>query len=215
MNYKQTFAGKMGLQNFEDYIKFPKFLTIETCDYCNAKCVMCPKGMEKHGEHSGIMDDDTFLILLDELRSHADWINMICMNSDGEPLLDKKLAERIRRLKDIGIKHVYFSTNGALLSEEKIRELLRSKVDDIRISINGFTKGTYEKIMAGLKYEQVMNHIHCLIRMRDAMKSNTEIRLRMVEMDENACETEEWMTYWKGNVSKLTEVTIRPKPVAT
>ena len=156
---------------------------------------------------------------------------MVCLNSDGEPLLDKKIAERIRKLKDIGMKHVNISTNAQLLTKERAQELLEAGLDDIRISLDGFTKETFEKVRKGLNYDMVkenvlIDHVTAsgvtveintkeenvlnLIEMRNCMDSEMEIRIRMVELEENKAEREDWLAYWKSKVKDTDKVQLMP-----
>ena len=157
-----------------------------------------------------LMEDEVFDKILNELSRYNDWIEMICLNSDGEPLLDKKIALRIKKLKDIGIKRVNISTNGQLLTREKIRELLESGLDDIRISLDAFTKETFEKIRAGLNYDIVKRNVLNLIEMRNNANSDLEIRIRMVELEENIQEREAWLNFWQEKVGRTDKVQLMP-----
>lgn len=199
--YCDEIAKRIFLPQLEMCRYFPKYFTIETCNNCNAHCVMCPKG-RKGTDNLQVMEDELFDSIVSALTSHADWIEMICLNSDGEPLLDKKISERIRSLKDIGIKHINISTNGQLLTEENIYKLLESGLDDIRVSIDGFTKDTFESVRCGLNYETVLENTKNLIRMRNAANKKMSIRIRMVELEENRNERKEWMVYWQSLVDK-------------
>ncbi len=46
--YRSTYCGnlarKLKLRHLEECKYFPKYFTIETCNNCNARCIMCPKG---------------------------------------------------------------------------------------------------------------------------------------------------------------------------
>ena len=130
------------------------------------------------------MEDEVFDKILNELSRYNDWIEMICLNSDGEPLLDKKIALRIKKLKDIGIKRVNISTNGQLLTREKIR--------------------------AGLNYDIVKRNVLNLIEMRNNANSDLEIRIRMVELEENIQEREAWLNFWQEKVGRTDKVQLMP-----
>lgn len=207
--YCMELTKRMHVNNLDECFYFPKYLTIETCNNCNARCIMCPKGIKGTGNIQ-LMDDSIFNKVLVELSQYKDWIEMICLNSDGEPLLDKKLAQRIKALKNIGIKHINISTNGALLTKQKIQELIESGLDDIRISIDGYKKETYEKIRIGLDYDIVRENVLNLIKIRNAMLSNMSIRIRMVELEENIKEREDWLNFWSSQIGKIDKVQIMP-----
>ncbi len=207
--YCAELAKKLGFKDLKECLYFPKYFTIETCNNCNARCTMCLKG-QKGAKGMQIMEDALFDKIAEEMQDYHEWIEMICLNSDGEPLLDKKIAARIKRLKDIGIGHVNISTNAQLLTNEKIKEILDSGLDDIRISIDGFTKETYEKVRQGLNYDVVKENTLNLIQMRNQAKSGMQIRIRMVELEENAQERKEWLKYWQSKVSEKDKVQLMP-----
>lgn len=205
----EELAKRIFLNNLEECRYFPKYLTIETCNNCNAHCIMCPKG-QRGTKNVQLMEDTIFERIVKELEDYSEWIEMICLNSDGEPLLDKKIAERIKVLKSIGISHVNISTNAQLLTEEKVYQLLESGLDDIRISLDGYTKETFEKVRVGLNYDVVKKNVENLIRIRNQAKRNLSIRLRMVELEENKNERDAWMKYWNSIVSSSDKVQLMP-----
>ncbi len=197
------------LKDLSECEYFPKYVTIETVDGCNARCIMCPRGKE-NTKIFHYMDDETFDRIVEELKQYKDWIEMIVITGDGEPLLDKKLPDRIRKLKDIGIKYVHFSTNASLLTEEWVYRLYHSGVDDIRCSIDGFHKETYEAVRVGLNYDVVKENVLNFLRVRDELRWNIHVRIRMVGLDRNKEEQAEWMTYWKSKVWETDKVQIMP-----
>ena len=207
--YHRALAQKLGVGSLDECFYFPQYFTIETCNNCNAHCIMCPKGKKGLGDMQ-IMGDTLFEKIVSEIQSYREWVEMICLNSDGEPLLDKKIAARIKKLKDIGIKRVNISTNAQLLAEGRIQELLESGLDDIRVSIDGYSKETFEKVRRGLNFDVVKKNVLKLIQMRDDTKSNMDIRIRMVELEENEGERQEWMDYWRGHLRESDRVQIMP-----
>ena len=208
-SYCLELARKLHFKTLEECSHFPKYFTIETCNNCNARCIMCPKG-QKGTKSLQLMEDSVFERIAEELQEYSSWVEMVCLNSDGEPLLDKKIAERIRKLKDIGMKHVNISTNAQLLTKERAQELLEAGLDDIRISLDGFTKETFEKVRKGLNYDMVKENVLNLIEMRNCMDSEMEIRIRMVELEENKAEREDWLAYWKSKVKDTDKVQLMP-----
>lgn len=208
--YAEILEKRMFLDNLNDCEYFPKYFTIETCNNCNAKCIMCPKGL-KGTKKLELMEETLFDSIVEQLRDYSDWIEMICMNSDGEPTLDKFLSKRIKKLKDIGIKRVNISTNGQLLTDELIVKLIDSGLDDIRVSLDAYYEETYNKVRRGLDYKKVVENVKRLIEIRNEKNSNMEIRIRMVELDENVNERELWSTYWKTLTTDIDKVQIMPK----
>jgi len=76
----------------------------------------------------------------------------IHINAQGEPLLYAPLAELVKKLKKIkGVKTISMDTNGSLLTEKKVDELVKAGITRFNISMNAFSSSTAEKI-AGIAY---------------------------------------------------------------
>jgi MoaA/NifB/PqqE/SkfB family radical SAM enzyme len=125
---------------FEDLLRFPRYLEIETVNVCNARCPMCTIEDWERGAPS--MKDDLFKKVAGEVIEHAHELKRVSLYRDGEPLIDKKLADRCAVLKEGGVKNVSISTNVSLLTEEKSRDLLHAGLDTIIMSIDSLDKET-------------------------------------------------------------------------
>lgn len=202
-------AERIFLKDLKQCEYFPKYITIETVDGCNSRCLMCTRSQEE-GKPYHFMTDETFDKILDELKKYKDWIEMIIITGAGEPLLDRKLPERIHKLKEIGMKYIQFSTNASLLTEEWVYRLYESGIDDIRCSIDGFTKETYESVRVGLNFDVVKKNVLNFLKIRDELNWNIHVRIRMVGLDVNSNEQKQWMAYWKNKVWKTDRVQIMP-----
>lgn len=109
---------KLNLDKFEDYLRFPMYYEIETVNACNATCKMCTVNKwQKNG--NPFMNDTVFRKMANELIDNRDIVRTVNLSRDGEPLLDRKLEERITYLKEGGINHITFSTNASLLTEKR------------------------------------------------------------------------------------------------
>ena len=76
----------------------------------------------------------------------------IHINAMGEPLLYSPLADLIKGLKKIkNVKTISIDTNGSLLTESKVDELVKAGLTRFNISMNAFSAETAKKI-AGIPY---------------------------------------------------------------
>lgn len=173
---------------------FPPYVQLETSFVCNARCNMC---VVHKADRTAFMTDELFEKILTELSENVSSINRVTIQFCGEPLLDKKLEGRIRRLKDIGISAVFFGTNGSLLDSERAAILLDSGVDQIDFSVDGATAGIFEKIRIGLGFSEVVGNIKNFFEMRDKGKYETVIRLRYTIQQTNLHEVSDYLAYWK------------------
>lgn len=199
---------QLQIQQLSDAFVFPRYFEIETVRACNADCEMCTVREWKNKNQR--MSDVLFAKIAEELPKHAAWIRVICLSRNGEPLLDKRLPERIKLLKSIGIRSTSFSTNASLLDEKRSRALLEAGLDDIRFSIDGATKETFEKIRRGLSFEKIRDNCLRFIELRNATRAPTRIQVRMAVSASNQHEVDAWRTFWRARLSENDVVYSKP-----
>lgn len=203
-------AHRLEMNNLNECLYFPKYFQIETVTVCNAHCVMCPRSHGKVNLGTPFITDELFDKFALEVSTFSTWIEQICVTGMGEPTLDPKLPERIGLLKKAGIKKTNISTNGSLLSQELVLELINKGIDGIWISINGFSKKTYEKVQVGLDFDEVIKNTENLIRLREKFRPNMEIRIRSVILDENKNEVDKWLDFWSHKLKPQDRIYAKP-----
>ena len=190
---------RLGLEDLSNSLYFPKYFEIETIRGCNAHCTMCT--IQEWNNKNNKMDDYLFNKFLEEVSTYNKWVNRVCLSRNGEPLMDKTIAKKIYRLKDAGINYTMISTNASLLNEKRAIEIIDSGLDDIRFSIDGVTKETFEKIRNGLNYENVLENCLRFIGLRNSKGTKPIIQVRMVLQNENRDEEERFKEFWLSKVS--------------
>lgn len=166
---------------FEDFADFPRYILLETVNNCTARCPMC--GIEEWRKRikANYMEDMLFFKVVDEIIAHREIVQKIALFVGNEPLLDRKLAQRIRYLKENGIKKVNFSTNGSLMDYNRAIEILESRVDHVNVSIDSLDKSVYEAMRRPLKFEKVLGNALQFINLRNAMNFKTAIRISVIK----------------------------------
>jgi len=153
--------------------RFPAVVRIETTNACNARCVICPhKDMNRPIRQ---MDDALFDRILDECAAQR--CREIHLHNFGEPLLDKRLEDRIRRAKEKGIAKVKIFSNGSLLTAERARGLIDAGLDEIKISFDGATREEFEAIRRPLKFDRVVGNVEQLVKLRNELGSKLKIHV--------------------------------------
>ena len=176
-------------------------LMIETSSVCNAKCTFCASlTMERK---KGIMTDETFEAILSRVKSdgiNPRWIDLF---STGEPLLDRSLFSRVRKLKAVFPRsRIRITTNFATATDSAIEEILSCGLDSVFISLNASRPETYARIM-GLKYERTVQNVNRLLELRKARGSSLKVLLSMVMCPENAGEEAAFVRMWKNKVDSI------------
>lgn len=201
MNKSQEYLVRR-ISNKESYSKllsFPRYIEVETVNNCNARCPMCT--IDDWQRKSKPMTDEMFEKIAKEVIEHKDEVKRISLYRDGEPLLDRKLANRVTILKKGGVKGVTISTNVSMLTEEKARDLLVAGIDVVILSIDSLNKEVYESIRLGLKFENVLTNALNFIKLRDQIRPKTKIWVRMIRQKSNYDEWPEYQKFWDKKVS--------------
>lgn len=181
-------------ERYRDLLRFPRYLEVETVNVCNARCPMCTiDDWERGGKP---MTDELFRKIALEIIDHADEVRRVSLYRDGEPLIDKKLASRVAMLKDGGVKDVTISTNVSLLTEVRSRELLEAGPDLIIMSIDSLKKEVFESIRVRLVFEEVLENALRFIELRDKIRPQTRIWVRMIRQQSNEDEWPEYQQFW-------------------
>jgi len=196
---------------YETPPEYPVRLHIQTISYCNAHCLFCAYPEVAGRVSHGIMEDAVYTKIIDEAAQyHPKRISLLLMN---EPLLDRKLPERIRYAKQRlgGETEVTITSNGSLLTPKIIDRLIDSGLDRIKISIQGLTKDTYEQIM-GLNYERTFQGINRLVdTLKQRKASQPKVVLSMVNVGHNEDEIRKYKRHWRRKGIKATTVAFENK----
>lgn len=178
------------LKNF--YI--PKIVYLETINYCNANCIMCPNKVMKRKK--GIMSWKLFKRIVDECKELDDDF-IFYLHKDGEPLLDPLLFKRINYIrKKLPNSKISFYSNAALLNESMSKRLLESEIDMVTFSVDSTSKESYELIRRGLNYDVVKNNLDKFFRLKEESKSKIKVIMQMVVCDKNKSEIQEYKKLW-------------------
>ena len=203
-------ANRLGFSTFDDCLTYPKFIEVETIRACNAKCTFCSVYNGSFDAKPKKMANDLLEKIVTELQMPGATTSTVCACRDGEPLLDKRVAGFIKDLKGAGIPTVTLVTNAELLNEKKSYGLLNAGLDELMISIDGYSDEVYSKLRIGLDFETVVNNTVSFLELRNRVKSNLRVRIRMVVVDENKEEVEPYLEFWKSKVSDCDRVQALP-----
>ncbi len=191
----------------EELRPFPKHILIETVNTCNARCIMC--GIDFDKKSKAIMKDELFKKIIKEIGCHSHQVEKVMVYLDGEPLMDKKLARRVRMVKEVGVKTVTIATNAQLLDEKRAVELIESGIDEIYITVDSLKKDVYEKIRVRLDFETVYNNTRRFIELRNELNPNIFIRIQMVRQELNYDEGDYFLDHWRSFLAESDQAVVR------
>lgn len=166
-------------ENIEKELEFlrdkkPHVFNVETTNYCNMKCVMCPRTIYMTRKNIWI-DDKIFEEVLDNIKPYEkkdldnfwSWLEnnynynhkevsengfyfsvisrCLILHGYGEPFLDKYLIKRIKACKNKNIP-TYFSCTPATMTIEKATAAMEAGLDVLKFSIDALDDESIKKI---------------------------------------------------------------------
>ena len=193
--------------SYSEFLNFPKYLEVETINACNARCPMCTIADWERGAQP--ITNALFNKIADELVEHASEIERVSLYRDGEPLIDKRLANRVAMLKGGGLKNLHISTNVSLLTESKSTDLLSAGLDSIILSIDSLNKEVFESIRVRLVFEEVLENALKFIEVRDRIRPECKITVRMIRQEGNKDEWPKFHEFWAPKMADHDRVYFR------
>jgi radical SAM protein with 4Fe4S-binding SPASM domain len=159
----------------------PFVLFVDPASTCNFQCTFCPTGdrdlIKSTGRYQGVLKLDHYKKIIDELSLFPEKIKVLRLYKDGEPLLNKKLAEMISYAKQSGnVPYVDTTTNGALINPERMAPIIEAGLDKINISVDGMNVEQYKKFTkVDFEFDEFIENVKWLYR----NKGNCEIVIKI------------------------------------
>lgn len=183
--------------------EFPLSLNIETTNYCNFHCFMCPRGKGNRG--FGNMDFKLYQKIIKQLAKEERKFYVLTLIKDGEPLLHPKLSEMIALAQEKKVAHrVEIFTNGLLLDEKKGKALIESGLDVLNVSLNAAYPKTHQKITGTKSFPQVVENLKKFMRLKKKMGAKKPLTVaKAIEMEEFEGEALDFKKQWSGIVDQV------------
>ena len=172
LNYSEVNTIEKELEILRD--KSPTLFNIETTNYCNMKCVMCPRTTTMQRKNIWINDDlfeemlnQTKVYKDDELNKFWEWLEKdakfdhketsengfyfsvvsrcLILHGYGEPFLDKYLIKRLKACKEKNIP-TYFSCTPATMTVDKAVEAMENGLTVLKFSLDAMDDEKIKKI---------------------------------------------------------------------
>jgi glycosyltransferase involved in cell wall biosynthesis/MoaA/NifB/PqqE/SkfB family radical SAM enzyme len=181
-------------------------ITIDTNpEDCNLKCVMC----EEHSPYSdfipnlfketGVKRRRMKFETVEDIFLQAEILGVkeIIPSTMGEPLMYKGIEGIFELSQKHGIK-INLTTNGTFpkLKVEQWANLIVPNTTDVKISWNGATAETAEKVMTGLNYNQVLEKVKEFVAFRNKLYTETGWYCRITFQ----------LTFMQNNMHELADI---------
>ena len=159
----------------------PFVIFVDPASACNFLCPFCPTGhrdmIDETGRYQGVMKLPVFKKIIDDLAEFENPIKVLRMYKDGEPFLNKNLAKMIAYAKASGrVQYIDTTTNGSLMTPERLGPVLEAGLDKINISVDGMNREQYKQFTGfDFDFGQFVEHIKWL----DKNKGNCEVVIKI------------------------------------
>jgi len=154
----------------------------------------------------GFMEFDLFKKIIDDSPD----LEHLCMHNWGEPLLHKDIFKMIEYAKNKGVNYVVMNTNGTLLTDKMIDQIVDSKLDIIRFSIDGSAE-TFKRVR-GVELKKIEQNINKLKNVKETRRPELKMGVVFTIEEDTEGDVEDYITHWEQIVD---HVRLQPKLITS
>lgn len=142
----------------------PKYFELNLDNTCNVQCVMCRDKKEYYPENIKKFENIIDSKIIPMLQN----AETVYLNGCGEVFASSLYKKIIKKITQTYPKIRFdIITNGILATEENINEFgLKGHLKSVEVSIHATTKETYDKIVRGGKFDEVMKNLKTFAKMK-------------------------------------------------
>jgi MoaA/NifB/PqqE/SkfB family radical SAM enzyme len=136
---------------------------IEVTNRCNLACATCVRSFLKYEPFRDLTVEE-----FEAIAGQFPTMERAVLHGLGEPLLNRNLPVMIRHLRSRGVS-VLFNSNGTLLSPDWQKALVRSGLDEVRISLDTPDPERYERMRGKPLVHHVIENVRGLVATKTAL----------------------------------------------
>ncbi len=142
---------------------------------CNLQCRMCYFSDPERRKtlHGTFTEADLQAIA----RSLFHRVLRLQIGCGAEPTIFRQLPQLIALAKEHGIPHVSLTTNGQLLTADKLQMLADNGLDEVILSTHGLTSAVYEDLMQGARFQRFQKLLADIRHVKD--NGHPQLKLRI------------------------------------
>lgn len=184
---------------------FPPQLVVENTSYCNMRCVHCShRELRRPQRH---MPRERWNRIVEEVGREAP-ATELWPTFYGEALIlgrGGELWDRLDHAAAAGCTNLVLNSNGTLLDRwDNIDRILASPLRRFILSLDGFTKQTFESIRVGGDRDHIYAAVEELLRRRAARGLVYPVVIcQFSVMDANATEVEAFREHWHARGAEV------------
>lgn len=162
------------------------YVEIHVSEPCQLSCKYCRGQLRNVPTKQEMMQREDLLQLIEHVHNLNPRAFIRFSGTIGEPLLHPHVREAFARIKSLGGLSWGLTTNGLLLNEGGITELLMA-ANYVHVSLDAGCDLTYQRLKAGRpgNFEKVLANLEGLASLKRVLGSNVEIVVSFLIQDEN------------------------------
>lgn len=197
-----TFGPLSSAYDFGDRLTaaFPSQLIVDTTEVCNLACTHCPHPTFKQTDRykARMLEPELVAKAVSEVAAAGrGLVQQIRFTSEGEPLAHRQLFAMLADAVTRSQTFVSLTTNGVLLTDRRVAQLLATGVHMVDVSIDAFEPETYARIRVGGRLSVTRANVLRLIRQSQESRARTRVVVSYVEQPENRGETAAFERFWR------------------
>ncbi len=170
------------------------WLQIEISSSCNAACTYCPQTGYKSVWSKRFLGPE----VLDNIMPFLHPKTYIHLQGWGEPFLHPHFFTMLESIKKQGFK-VGTTTNGTLLSKEKIERLMDVGLDLLAFSTAGCSSEESDRIRRGTSLRRVVRHIETIQALRESRQSPfPKVHIAQMLLRSNLPHLDTYPAFWRN-----------------
>lgn len=175
----------------------PTYVNLANSSKCNLRCIMCGpwrkfykqdvsslEDITSKSEKIETKDKDLANKIYQEIQAHLPFLKILRLTGAGEPLYRNDILSILLSKNRYPEMKIELATNGLLLTPLIWEKIKHNSFSHIDVSVDAASKGTYEKIRRGGKWDILMDNL-CFISKLRANKEISNFLLNFTVMKSN------------------------------
>lgn len=154
-NFNEFLINVTRIKKLKKWMFYPQIIQLEHTNRCNARCIMCGHANVDKNRCYDILD-----AVFEQIETFLPFCRYVGLHGYGEPFLTQKLQEKFEVYRKYNVR-LYANTNLSILPQAYL-PYIADLFDEINVSMDGFSKRTFEMIRRGLRFETVIENIRTL-----------------------------------------------------
>jgi radical SAM protein with 4Fe4S-binding SPASM domain len=181
---------------------FPPMVLVDVTTRCNLTCRHCPNSaLSEEPGFLGDIDVDLYRHVVDQVAEFPD--TLFRPFDGGEPLMRRDIGDLVGYAKQKGIRRVWLTTNGTLLTERIGKALVDAGLDQIEVSIDAASAATYLEVRQSRVFDRVVANTLRYIDMVRSAGGGRPVQVSFVKQQANAHEVDAFVAFWSGKADAV------------